>query len=186
MSERSDAIGLASASAGWPPPNNSACGFEMNDQVTASTMPRAASARLALRVRFWIGVSTAWCDSPSRGNGVEGTRSTPTMRTISSTMSALPATSGRHDGGAIFRSVPVPATWKPRCTSTRLSSGNATSMPASRASSPTGKSNITSRGVISPASTVSDGVPPARSITMRVAKSRPGSVNSGSTPRSKR
>ena len=30
----------------------------MNDQVTASTMPRAASARLALRVRIWIGVST--------------------------------------------------------------------------------------------------------------------------------
>ena len=30
----------------------------MNDHVTASTMPRAASARLARRVRSWIGVST--------------------------------------------------------------------------------------------------------------------------------
>ncbi len=48
MSERSAAIGLASASSALPPPNNSACGLEMNDQVTASTMPRAASARLAL------------------------------------------------------------------------------------------------------------------------------------------
>ena len=51
MSERSAAIGLASASSGLPPPNNSACGLAMNDQVTASTRPRAASARLALRVR---------------------------------------------------------------------------------------------------------------------------------------
>src|ERR1041385_8511373 len=45
MSERSAAIGLASASSWAPPPNSSAAGFEMNDQVTASTMPRAASAR---------------------------------------------------------------------------------------------------------------------------------------------
>ena len=58
MSERSAAIGLASASSLLPPPNNSAAGFVMNDQVTASTMPRAASARLARRVRSWIGVST--------------------------------------------------------------------------------------------------------------------------------
>ena len=54
MSERSAAIGLASASSGLPPPKSSACGLETNDQVTASTMPRAASARLALRVRIWI------------------------------------------------------------------------------------------------------------------------------------
>ena len=49
MSDRSAAIGLASASSGAPPPNNSACGLEMKDQVTASTRPRVASARLALR-----------------------------------------------------------------------------------------------------------------------------------------
>ena len=99
MSERSAAIGLASASSGLPPPNSSACGFEMNDQVTASTMPRAASARLALRVRIWIGVSTGLRGASPRSNGVDGTRSTPTMRTTSSTMSALPSTSrppGRH------------------------------------------------------------------------------------------
>ena len=58
MSERSAAIGLASASSGLPPPNSSACFLAMNDQVTASTRLRAASARLALRVRSWIGVST--------------------------------------------------------------------------------------------------------------------------------
>ena len=55
MSESSAAIGLASASAALPPPNNSASRLEMNDQVTASVMPRAASARLASRVRSWIG-----------------------------------------------------------------------------------------------------------------------------------
>ena len=58
MSERSAAIGLASASSGLPPPNSSACFLAMNDHVTASTRLRAASARLALRVRTWIGVST--------------------------------------------------------------------------------------------------------------------------------
>ena len=58
MSERSAAIGLASASAGAPPPNNSAFGLAMNDQVTASRRPSAASARLATRVRFCSGVST--------------------------------------------------------------------------------------------------------------------------------
>ena len=51
MSDRSAAIGLASASSGLPPPNKSACFFSMNDQVTASTRLRAPSARLALRVR---------------------------------------------------------------------------------------------------------------------------------------
>ena len=71
MSDSSAAIGLASASSGLPPPNSSASRFDTNDQVTASTMPRAASARLALRVRFWIGVSTGLRASSPRGNGVE-------------------------------------------------------------------------------------------------------------------
>ena len=102
MSESSAAIGLASASSGLPPPNNSASRFDTNDQVTASTMARAASARLALRVRFWIGVSTALRALLPRGNGVDGTWSTPTMRTSSSTISARPCTSGRHDGTATF------------------------------------------------------------------------------------
>ena len=93
MSESSAAIGLASASSGLPPPNSSACFLAMNDQVTASTRLRAASARLALRVRTWIGVSTGLRGASPRSNGVGGTRSTPRMRTISSTTSALPCTS---------------------------------------------------------------------------------------------
>ena len=71
MSDSSAAIGLASASSGLPPPNNSACALEMNDQVTASTRLRAASARLALRVRTWIGVSTGLRGASPRANGVE-------------------------------------------------------------------------------------------------------------------
>ena len=45
MSDISWEIGLARASAALPPPKSSACGLEMNDQVTASLNPRAASAR---------------------------------------------------------------------------------------------------------------------------------------------
>ena len=98
MSDRSEAMGLASASSLLPPPNNSACGLEMNDQVTASTMPRAASARLARRVRSWIGLRIGLRGSSPRSNGVIGTLSTPMMRTISSTISALPCTSDTPGG----------------------------------------------------------------------------------------
>ena len=186
MSERSAAIGLASASSGLPPPNSSACGLAMNDQVTASTRLRAASARLALRVRNWIGVSTGLRGASPRSNGVGGTRSTPTMRTTSSTMSALPCTSGRHDGTAILTRSPWPATKKPRRSSTRRISGSGTSRPASRLSSDSGKSMMRSGGSALPATVISDGVPPHSSSTMRVASSRPGSMKAGSTPRSKR
>ena len=110
MSERSAAIGLASASSGLPPPNNSAAGLAMNDHVTASRRPSAASARLASRVRFCSGVSTgAGTPSFRRGNGAGGTRSRPAMRTICSTMSALPSTSGRQLGTIALPSSSVEA-----------------------------------------------------------------------------
>src|SRR6266481_4888254 len=69
MSERSAAIGLASASSLAPPPNNSAEGFAMKDHVTASTRPRDASARLARRVRNWMGLRIGLRGSSPRGNG---------------------------------------------------------------------------------------------------------------------
>ena len=112
----------------------------MNDHVTASTMPRAASARLARRVRSWIGVSTGLRGASPRSNGVIGTLSTPTMRTISSTMSALPWTSERHDGTATFTTGPLPAIMKPRWSRMRRISGSGTSMPARRLTSVSGKS----------------------------------------------
>ncbi len=102
----------------------------MNDHVTASIMPRAASARLARRVRSWIGLRIGLRGASPRSNGVIGTWSTPTMRTISSTMSALPCTSERHDGTAIFTTGPLPATMKPRWPRMRLISASGTSMPA--------------------------------------------------------
>ena len=174
MSERSAAIGLASASSGLPPPNSSACGLAMNDHVTASTRFRAASARLALRVRCWIGVSTGLRGAAPRSNGVGGTRSTPNMRTTSSTMSALPCTSGRHDGTAIFTRSPWPATKKPSRSSTRRISGSGTVMPASRLISDSGKSMMRSVGSALPATAMSDGVPPHRSRTMRGGKLQSG------------
>ena len=112
----------------------------MNDQVTASTRLRAASARLALRVRTWIGVSTGLRGASPRSNGVGGTRSTPRMRTISSTMSALFRTSARHDGTATFTRSPWPATKKPRRSSMRRISGKGTASPARRFNSDNGKS----------------------------------------------
>ena len=186
MSESSAAIGLASASSGLPPPNSSACGLAMNDQVTASTRLRAASARLALRVRTWIGVSTGLRGASPRSNGVSGTRSTPTMRTTSSTMSALFRTSARQDGTAIFTRSPWPATKKPRRSSMRRISGSGTARPASRLSSDSGKSMTVSGVRRAPATVISDGVPPHRSSTMLVASSSPGSMKAGSTPRSNR
>ena len=135
MSDSSAAIGLASASSALPPPNSSASRFETNDQVTASIRPRAASARLALRVRFWIGVSTGLRASAPRGNGVDGTWSTPTMRTSSSTMSARPCTSGRQDGTATFTRSLWPAAKKPSFSSTRRTSASGSFRPASRGNS---------------------------------------------------
>ena len=77
MSESSAAIGLASASRGAPPPKCSASSLLMKDQVTASTMPRAASARRASDTRFCARVSTGFSTVASlaregrRGHAVE-------------------------------------------------------------------------------------------------------------------
>src|SRR5262245_49610522 len=175
MSDRSDAIGLASASSALPPPNSSACGLAMNDQDTASTMPRAASARLALRARSWMGVSTGLRGASPRSNGVAGMRSTPRMRTTSSTKSALSSTSPRHDGTVTLRFVPSPATTKPSAPSTRLTSGSATSSPASRGTSRSGNSIIRAGASGEPATVICEGSPPHSSSTIAVASSRPRS-----------
>ena len=71
----------------------------MNDQVTASRRPSAASARLARRVRFCSSVSTGFGTPKSRRAAASSVRwSSPAMRTICSTMSALPSMSGRQFG----------------------------------------------------------------------------------------
>ena len=115
MSDRSAAIGLASAS--------SACSaaeqlrLRLGDERPGDGLDHPARRERALR--------------PARAHLQRGEhrlarriaalerrerhRSTPTMRTISSTMSALPSTSLRHDGIATFTVSPAPATKKPRC-----------------------------------------------------------------------
>ena len=80
---------------------HSACALETNDQVTASTMPRAASARLALAgAQLNRGQHRLARRCRRARTASSGTLSTPRMRTISSTMSALPCTSGRQEGTA--------------------------------------------------------------------------------------
>ena len=106
MSESSAAIGLASASEGEPPPNSSAAALETNDQVTASRSESEASARFASRVRFCKSVSTGrGTPSSSLGSGAGGARSTPAMRRICSTTSALTMhvrTPRRHEHPAVL------------------------------------------------------------------------------------
>ena len=117
MSERSAAMGLASASSGAPPPKISACALATKDHVTASTMPRAASARRAARTRFCNRVSTGPEMADSRSSGTGAMRSRPARRMISSTRSALPSMSGRQLGAR---------TW----TRSALLAGRATAKPS--------------------------------------------------------
>ena len=108
-------------------------------------MPRAASARLALRVRTWIGVRIGLRGASPRSNGVDGMRSTPTMRTTSSTMSALPCDvrpPGRHRDLHAARLVRRRRSRDGRARG--LTSGRPTSRPASRFSSRSGKSMMRS------------------------------------------
>ncbi len=141
MSDMSAAIGLASFSSGLPPPKASACLAGMKDQVTASIMPRTASARRAARVRICSVVrirpfTAAWLPS-----GCGRMLSTPCMRMTSSTRSALPSTSGRQDGTVTSTTGPEPETPKPsRVRIDRLSSAG-TSSPVRRATSETRESD---------------------------------------------
>ena len=122
MSDMSAAIGLASTSGRSPPPKASAASWPMNDQVTASIRPRAASARLARRVRVWMRVRSGASAPGVAGSGAGGTRSTPTMRTTSSTRSALASTSGRQLGTVTEASPSLRCafTMKPRARGCRV------------------------------------------------------------------
>ena len=187
MSERSAAIGLASTSSGLPPPNSSACGLEMNDQVTASTRPRAASARLALRVRICSGVST----------GLRGEFAAIERRH----RHAVDADDAHDLLDDVGLAVHVGAPGRHRDVDHRAGAGDQEaemaehalhlrqrqSMPASRLTSSSGKSIDPLAAMAAAAHhVISDGVPPQSSSTMRVASSRPGTMKAGSTPRSKR
>ena len=142
MSDMSAAIGLASFSSGWPPPKSSACFAGMNDQVTASIMPRTASARLAARVRICRMVRILALTASCAPSGCGAILSTPWMRITSSTRSALPSTSGRQDGTVTSTTSPSPFGPKPsRFNMSRLSAFG-TSMPVSRFTSEIGNETI--------------------------------------------
>jgi len=186
MSDSASAIGLASLSAGAPPPKARASRCAMNDHVTASTMPRAASARRAVAMRVCRVVRTLRVTGAGRGSAVSATSSMPTMRTTSSTRSALPSTSCRHVGVVTRHGSADRSTSKPSAPSTRSDVSRATSIPDSRNTSPGGKLIVRRPCGTVPATSTGPARPPQSSRIIRVAISSPGTMNAGSTPRSKR
>ena len=189
MSDRSAAIGLASASSGLPPPNSSACGLAMNDQVTASTMPRAASARLALRVRTCSGVSTGL-------RGVVAARRTASAACGRRRRCArpprrcrpCPRRPARHDGTATFTVSPVAGDEEAEMVEDRAASRRAARRGRPAASPRRAGKSMTRFGGF--------GFAGDRDLRRRaaaeiehhaaVASSSPGTMKAGSTPRSKR
>ncbi|MNX90382.1 hypothetical protein D3C86_1224280 [compost metagenome] len=140
MSDISAAMGLASFRAGEPPPKSFACASGMKDQVTASSMPRLASARRAVRVRICSVVRIRPLTAPKLSSGSGLILSTPWMRMTSSTRSALPSTSGRQEGTVTETRSPVPSTPKPRPLRMARLSCEETSRPVRRLTSASGKS----------------------------------------------
>ena len=150
--------------------------------------PARRERRLASRVRFWIRVRIGFATLASmRGSGFGSMRSTPAMRMISSTRSALPSMSGRQDGAATLTRSPEPWIAKPSFLQDHLPP------PAAARRDPTG------------AAPRDQGKSMTRSVSgnragdhrlarlaateidhQLVARSRPGTVKAGSTPRSKR
>ena len=186
MSDSSAAIGLASASSAPPPPNNSACGLEMNDQVTASTRPRAASARLALRVRTCAAVSTGLRGASPRRTASTGCDRRRRCARSPRRCRPCPRCRAARTAPRPSRGCPGRRRRSRAWCSTRRISGRLRSRPASRFTSLVGKSMTFSGASALPATMISDGVPPQRSSTICVASSSPGTMKSGSTPRSKR
>ena len=161
-----------------PPPNSLRRACETNDQVTASIRPQPPSARLASRVRF---LQQRQHRPPARRSGpraAEAARpgSSPAMRTTSSTRSALPShvrPPGRHADED-----PVAVAGRPRARS-RGVPGCAPSRrrqvePGEAVHLAPGEVDPMSGSGTAPATAISVGVPPQRSITSAVARSRPG------------
>ena len=103
----------------------------MEGKVTASSMPRPASARLASRSRFCCSDKAGLGTTCSRLRLTAGMASKPFTRTISSTRSASPSMSFRHGGAHRQRASPEPATVKPSVSRMRVASASDTSTPHS-------------------------------------------------------
>ena len=189
MSDRSAAIGLASASSGLPPPNSSACG--LRDERPGHGLDQAARRERALglaRAHLQRRSAPA-CAAPRRGRAASTARGRrrrcarpprrgrPCPRRPAARTAARPST--RRPG---------PATKKPSCVEDALASRQtARSRPARRFTSASGKSMTRSgasgacRRRRSPTACRRRGRAPCC-----VASSRPGTMKAGSTPRSKR
>ena len=186
MASRSELIGLASASAADPPPNSAALADEVNDQVTASFMPRAASRRRAVRTSRWRVLTAGLMVSLTGGSMVDGMAWKPWMRATSSTRSASPSISVRQLGTLAWMTPPNSSAAKPSDSSRRTDSAAGISMPV-RVRTRSGRiSAVLRHSGTAPASTSSLASPPQISRISRVASSAPPMTYWLSTPRSKR
>ena len=166
-------IGLASSSASEPPPKCAASARVMNDHVTASVMPRAASSRRARRDRFCFSVSTACATPLMRGSGVEGILSRPAMRTTSSTRSAEPWISGRHVGTVTLATPLAPSNLQPSASRMPLISASGSFTPDSSSTRVRSKAMTRFSTGSLPATFIFVGSPPQSFTIMSVARSSP-------------
>ena len=184
MSERSAAIGLASASAGAPPPNNSAFGFAMNDQVTASRRPSAAKRALG----------GAGALLQQRQHRRRHARVEPRQRRRRHAVEADDAHDLLDDVGlAVDVGAPVGNDRLAVLDGEAEAGENRFALALRDVEADEALhfaigevDRALAACVGSPATIRREGSPPQKSSTSRVASSAPGTQKSGSTPRSKR
>ena len=187
MSDMSAAIGLASFSAVWPPPNSSACLAGMNDQVTASIMPRTASARLAARVRTCSVVRILRVDrvvaaERLRRDVVDAVDAHHLLDQIGLAVDIRPPGRHRHIDD-IARALRLEAEARQDVEAFRLRHLDAGQPLHFRQREGNDLRRVA--GIADDLGFASAS-PPQKSSTSFVASSTPGTMNSGSTPRSKR
>ena len=166
-------------------PNRSALARARNDQVTASFMPRAPSARRASGTRRCSGLRTGLDVADRRGRDVVGMLSKPKTRVTSSTRSASPTMSGRHGGTAAVHG-PLPSTVKPSLARIEAVLSDGTSIAVSVFTRSGRSVKLRCQSGMTPLDTTSLASPPHSSRIRRVATSAPHQQDSGSMPRSLR
>ncbi len=117
-----------------PPPNSSACSSGMNDQVTASSMPRTASARLAVRVRICsvvriLPLTAPWLSERLRRDVVDAVDAHDLLDQVGLAVDVRPP--GRHGRPSTISPVPCDVEAEARRGSSTLSALG-TSRPVSR------------------------------------------------------
>ena len=133
--------------------------------------------RRAWDLRRWPGVRTGLATPAGRVIALPSSFESEATRAISSTRSAEPWTSGRHEGTATTSVPPAPVAAKPRAARMRTCSSRGIAMPTSRSTWAVSSGKL--RAVLGtlPAIVTSEGVPPQRSRIIRVASSMPRGVS---------